>query len=99
MVQRGNPPRQRSVQNVWPGMEGAGAQEASRSGLAMAETILRPVLIATPCYGGQAFMNYVESILRLPPVVDFHFVKGESLITRARNSCVEYFLTGDWSNL
>src|SRR3989337_1972385 len=56
-------------------------------------------LIATPCYGGMLCVNYVTSVLRLRTAclqvglsTEFYFGSGESLITRARNECVAYFL-------
>jgi hypothetical protein len=55
-------------------------------------------LIATPCYGSMLCLNYVTSILRLRTAwaqigmePEFYF-RSESLITRARNDCVAYFL-------
>lgn len=59
------------------------------------------VLIATPCYGGAVTMAYHLSVIRLlaevaekrPDVTVASFLLGnESLVTRARNTCVAYFL-------
>ncbi|MFW2441148.1 MAG: hypothetical protein ACN4GR_17455 [Arenicellales bacterium] len=53
------------------------------------------LLIATPCYGGMATTEYLESMLRLAKtdlVFDLMLVANESLITRARNSCAAAFL-------
>src|SRR6266567_2854680 len=60
---------------------------------------MRPVVLATPAYGGTFFANYVESIIDLPRWVDFYFVKGRALITQARNECVAHFMSGDWEHL
>lgn len=56
-------------------------------------------LIATPCYGGMLCLNYGLSLLQLQRTaaeagmpLDFHLRRGDSLITRARNDCVAYFL-------
>lgn len=64
------------------------------------------VLFATPCYGGQLCVNYVGSILRLGPMLEsrgirheFYFHGNDSLIPRARNDCVAYFMAGDYSHL
>lgn len=55
--------------------------------------------VATPCYGGAVFYNYVLSIISLVDAantagmrIDFKFVPGDSLVTRARNDCVAAFL-------
>lgn len=57
------------------------------------------VLIATPCYGGQLFYQYVVSLLQTIAIcnskgirVDVTFVGNESLISRGRNYCVANFL-------
>lgn len=53
------------------------------------------ILIATPCYGGFTSSAYLESMLRLTKAgLDFDMVliNNESLITRARNTCVAVFL-------
>jgi hypothetical protein len=56
-------------------------------------------LIATPCYGGMLCLNYGLSLLQLQRSaleagmqLDFHLRRGDSLITRARNDCVAFFL-------
>lgn len=58
----------------------------------------RPVLVCTPC-NGSVCINYHKSTLRLPPIVDFEYGDGGSLITCLRNKCVEKFLDGNWENL
>jgi hypothetical protein len=57
-------------------------------------------LIATPCYGGMLCRNYALSLLALQKTffghglpLDFHLRQGDSLVTRARNDCVAYFLS------
>jgi hypothetical protein len=63
----------------------------------------RPVhlCIATPCYGGQVFQNYLLSLINFIYTVerrkdmDLSFIVrgGDSLITRSRNSIVAEFLS------
>lgn len=57
------------------------------------------VMIATPCYGGNANSNYMLSLTNLYKVVgcehlDFvtYVVSNESLVTRARNTIINAFL-------
>lgn len=57
------------------------------------------VLVATPCFSGNICLNYVLSIINLQREctsagmgIDFYFNPGDSLVTRARNDCVAYFL-------
>lgn len=57
-------------------------------------------LIATPCYGGMLCRNYATSLLALQQVcfkrgigIEFHLRQGDSLVTRARNDCVAFFLS------
>jgi glycosyltransferase involved in cell wall biosynthesis len=57
-------------------------------------------LIATPCHGNSVFLNYVLSAIRFQNAcfsagmrLDFFFRQGDSLVTRARNDCVAYFLS------
>jgi len=57
-------------------------------------------LIATPCYGGAVFHNYVISLVNfirlsaeLGMPVSVHMRAGDSLVTRARNDCVAEFLS------
>jgi len=59
---------------------------------------MRP-LVATPCYGGMLCLNYGLSLLQLQQAavdatmeLEFHLRRGDSLITRARNDCVAFFL-------
>jgi len=58
------------------------------------------VLICTPAYGGMITTNYLISYLRMSKLFDKIGIKcelktigNESLITRARNTCVAYFLS------
>ena len=60
------------------------------------------ILICTPCYGGQLFSSYFHSVLSAIKVFDKLGIKygiktiaNESLVTRARNVCVSYFLSDD----
>ncbi len=61
---------------------------------------MRPfILIATPCYGGQVFQGYMESVIQLMGYasrndfdVSLALLGGDSLITRSRNKLVATFL-------
>lgn len=61
------------------------------------------IMVGTPCYGGQVFVNYFTSILGLVNTVrqrndvslGFRVRGGDSLITRARNSIVAEFLANE----
>lgn len=63
----------------------------------------RKLFVATPMYGGQCYGTYTRSIADLSALcthhgiqVRFYFLFNESLITRARNYCVDEFLrSGD----
>lgn len=63
----------------------------------------RKLFVATPMYGGQCFGTFCRSIADLSALcthygiqVRFYFLFNESLITRARNYCVDEFLrSGD----
>ncbi|RYD62550.1 MAG: hypothetical protein EOP83_14295, partial [Verrucomicrobiaceae bacterium] len=60
------------------------------------------IAIATPCYGGQVFQNYLMSIIKLIYTMPKYGVSlsfiirgGDSLIPRTRNSIVAEFLATD----
>lgn len=64
------------------------------------------LFIATPMYGGMACGHYTNSMVNLAGVllrhgVQFqtHFLFNESLITRARNYCVDEFMRSDCTHL
>lgn len=66
----------------------------------------RKFLIATPCYGGMLTDRYFYSILALQKVLILNNIEyeifafgNESLITRARNACVAYCLSKDFTHL
>ena len=74
--------------------------------IAAEELRKRSVLVCTPMYGGRCDGIYTKSSLALIKralqhgvEIDFHFVFNESLITRARNYCVDEFLRGHWTHL
>jgi glycosyltransferase involved in cell wall biosynthesis len=67
---------------------------------------MKKVLIATPCYGDMVCTGYFLSILNMvahlsSPEIQFQIytIGNESLITRARNTCVAYFLASDFTHL
>jgi len=63
------------------------------------------VLLATPCYGNMLSNGYFKSIISMiglyagdPDILMSIYTLGnESLITRARNTCVGVFLKGDYT--
>jgi hypothetical protein len=64
--------------------------------------ISNKIFVATPCYGGQVNVRYMESILELKKVLDeyeigftFFNVPFDSLVPRARNTCVNRFLADE----
>jgi hypothetical protein len=64
------------------------------------------IFLATPCYGGQLFSNYVNSVLALQREciargVDLHVAMpgGDALISRARGRIAAEFLAGDCTHL
>jgi len=66
----------------------------------------KKLLVATPMYGGQCAGTYTKSMLSLSVVgaknnipVNSYFIFNESLITRARNYCVDEFLRSDHTHL
>lgn len=66
----------------------------------------KKLMIATPCYGGQNHVRYTQSLIGLLNTathnqihVEWFFLENESLVTRARNYCVEKFLQSDCTHL
>jgi len=64
------------------------------------------LLIGTPCYGGMMYIDYFNATLRLSSLltqlgIEYEVLTfgNESLITRARNSIVAYFLSKDFTHL
>ena len=64
------------------------------------------IFIATPCYGGQLTEAYFRSTIRLLTFCNQHqipiafgTIANESLVTRARNVLVAYFLKSDFTRL
>ena len=62
--------------------------------------------IATPCYGGQLMEPYFRSTIRLMTFFNQHqiplafgTIANESLVTRARNVLLAYFLNSDYTHL
>jgi hypothetical protein len=81
-------------------------QQNNQKTIAVSELQKHKLFIATPCYGGQLTEPYFKSILRLVFFCDrnsipLHFatIANESLITRARNTLVAFFLNSDCSHL
>ena len=64
------------------------------------------IMVATPCYGGQASAFYTRSMIYLSALcvkneieLHYYFLPSESLITRARNYCVDEFLRSNCTHL
>jgi len=62
--------------------------------------------IATPCYGGQLMEPYFRSTIRMMTFFNQHqiplafgTIANESLVTRARNVLLAYFLNSDYTHL
>ncbi len=62
--------------------------------------------IATPCYGGQLNEPYFRSVVKLMTFFNGHSIPlafgtiaNESLVTRARNVLLAYFLASDYTHL
>lgn len=62
--------------------------------------------IATPCYGGQLNEPYFRSVVKLMTFFNGHqiplafgTIANESLVTRARNVLLAYFLNSDYTHL
>lgn len=58
------------------------------------------VLICTPCFGGNIYVGYFHSMIQTTAYLNsvgvrygIKTIANESLITRARNTCVSYFLS------
>ena len=61
---------------------------------------------ATPCYGGQIYESYLRGMIRLVHMLSVNNIQylhstiaNESLVTRARNNLVAYFLSTDCTHL
>jgi hypothetical protein len=66
----------------------------------------RKLFVATPMYGGQCHGMYTKSTADLAKIctnygidVKFFYLFNESLITRARNYCVDEFMRSDFTHL
>lgn len=66
----------------------------------------RKLFVATPMYGGQCHGMYTKSTADLAKLcthygieVKFFYLFNESLITRARNYCVDEFMRSDYTHL
>jgi len=68
--------------------------------------MLKSVLVATPCYGGQLTIGYFRSAMAIRDLcaerqIDCNFLvtEGESLVTRARNNLVATFMQTEYQTL
>jgi hypothetical protein len=66
----------------------------------------RKIFVATPMYGGMCSGQYTKSTADLAKIatkygldIEFFYLFNESLITRARNYCVDEFLRSDYTHL
>jgi hypothetical protein len=74
--------------------------------ISLAELQKRKLFVATPMYGGQCAGMYTKSMCDLTQIcqangieIRSYFLFNESLITRARNYCVDEFLRSDCTHL
>jgi hypothetical protein len=74
--------------------------------IAIDELKKRKIFVATPMYGGQCHGMYTKSTADLSKLTyhygidsKFFYLFNESLITRARNYCVDEFMRGDYTHL
>lgn len=72
----------------------------------MEELRKQKIFLATPMYGGQCAGMYTRSVADLTALcarygipLQFYFLFNESLITRARNYCVDEFMRSDATHL
>jgi len=72
----------------------------------LSELRKKKIFIATPMYGGQCHGMYTKSTADLAKIsqhyeidTKFFYLFNESLITRARNYCVDEFMRGDYTHL
>lgn len=64
------------------------------------------IFVATPMYGGKCYGNFMKSCLSLQELFiqnkvrfEFSFISGDSLVTRARNTLVDMFMSTDCTHL
>lgn len=74
--------------------------------LSLDEVRKNKFFIATPCYGGQLMEPYFRSTVKLMTFFNQHqiplafgTIANESLVTRARNVLLAYFLNSDYTHL
>lgn len=72
----------------------------------LSELRKKKIFVATPMYGGQCHGMYCKSTADLAKIcqaygieIRFFYLFNESLITRARNYCVDEFLRSDYTHL
>ena len=72
----------------------------------LSELRKRKIMVATPMYGGQCHGMYAKSCADLAKLcqaydvdLKFFYLFNESLITRARNYCVDEFIRSDYTHL
>lgn len=84
----------------------ANAQPEGQRTVKIADLQKSKFFIATPCYGGNLTEPYFKSILKLVFFADKHqiplqfgTIANESLVTRARNTLVAFFMQSDCTHL
>jgi hypothetical protein len=94
-------PKAGEVSNQTPLQDGQGRMEVKLDDLRKER-----IFIATPCYGGQLTEAYFRSTIRLLTFCNQHqipiafgTIANESLVTRARNVLVAYFLQSNFTRL
>lgn len=88
------------------GEQGQQMQNQGRLEIKIDDLRKERIFIATPCYGGQLTEAYFRSTIRLLTFcnqhqipVAFGTIANESLVTRARNVLVAYFLQSNFTRL
>ena len=88
------------------GEDGQQMQNQGRLEIKIDDLRKERIFIATPCYGGQLTEAYFRSTIRLLTFcnqhqipVAFGTIANESLVTRARNVLVAYFLQSNFTRL
>ena len=96
-----------TVENTVPLVEAdVPKQDEGKITISIDELRKSKFFIATPCYGGALTEPYFRSVIKLMTFFNQHKVPlafgtiaNESLVTRARNVLLAYFLASDYTHL
>jgi hypothetical protein len=99
----GNPASQAGIAPLPPGAPGPNQQMVS---VKLEDLQKERIFVATPCYGGALTEPYFRSTIKLLTFCNQHkiplafgTIANESLVTRARNVLVAYFLQSNFTRL